>query len=162
MFFYLCGTGMSMGRPPYFMCVQSAGSKVCCAFVSGMAYVTLLVSEGSWGTSADGWTHLFWQSIASFVLTYFHSPLNVSCFHESSPSAAFSCVCFLSPRCCMTGYFSHSLRTIKPKKKMQVEKPHIGMTVYFPCTSHVGWNMFNWYVKHLSKILQYKVLNYCI
>lgn len=104
--------------------------------MAGGAYVTLLVSKGSWGTSADRWTHSSWWSITSFVLTYFHSPLNVSCFHESSPSAVFSCECFLSPRCCTVGYFSNSLRTTNLKKKMEVEKTHAGMILYFPCTCH--------------------------
>lgn len=130
--------------------------------MSGLADVTWLVSEGSWGTSADRWTHLFWQSITSFVLTYFHSLLNVSCFHESSPSAAFSCVCFFSPRCCMAGYFSNSLRTTELKKKASGKTPHWNDSVFSMRVSHAGWNMFNRYVKHLSKILLYKGLNYCI
>lgn len=48
------------------------------------------------------------------------------------------------------------------KKKASGKTPHWNDSVFSMRVSHAGWNVFNWYVKHLSKILLYKGLNYCI
>lgn len=67
---------------------------------------------------------------------------------------------FFSPRCCMAGYFSNSLRTTELKKKKANGKtPRWNDSVFSMRVSYAGCNVFNWHVKHLSKILLYKGLN---
>lgn len=54
------------------------------------------------------------------------------------------------------------LQNWKKKKKASGKTPHWNDSTFSMRVSHAGWNMFDWYIKHLSKILLYKGLNYCI
>lgn len=53
---------------------------------------------------------------AAFVLTSFYSPLHVSCFHGSSPSAVFFLCLFGLPDVVATGYFGSYVGITRSKK----------------------------------------------